>query len=140
VELTVSLGLTAFCLIALLGLFPFGIKTHQDGICQTTAASVLSSLITDLRATPRTGLRSPQYGIAFGTAQYIYLNDEGRPVTPTDSTTPPRYKIAIAFPSTGTPSGSLIFVSLKITWPAFANSENNSSLGFVESFVALDRN
>ena len=139
-ELTISLGLTALCLTALLGLLPFGIETNQDGIAQTTTASILSSVIADFRATPRTESRSPQYGVTFGIPQFIYLNDDGRPVTPTDWTTVPRYKITITFPPTGTTSPSLTFISLRITWPALAISESTTPARFVEIFVALDRN
>src|ERR1051325_2202748 len=128
VELTISLGLTALCLTALLGLLPFAIETHQDNIGQTTSASILSSVITDLRATPRAESRSLQYGVAFGIPQFIYLSDEGRPVTPTDRTTVPRYKIAITFPPTGAAPSSLTFISLKVIWPALAESDTNPSV------------
>src|ERR1700674_3846005 len=93
VEVTLALGVAAFCLIALFGLLPLGVQTNQSSISQTAAASVLSSVVADLRATPKTSLTSPQYDITFGTAKLLYFDGEGRAVTPMDPSATPTYRV-----------------------------------------------
>ena len=72
-EVTIALGIAAFCLITLLGLLPLGMQTNQSAISQTAAASVLSSVVADLRATPKANPTSPQYDIMFGTEKLLTL-------------------------------------------------------------------
>ena len=99
VIVTLALGVAAFCLIALFGLLPLGIQTNQSSTSQTAAASALSSVFADLRATPKTSLTSPQYDITFGTAKFLYFDGEGRAVTPTDPNATPSYRVTITFPA-----------------------------------------
>jgi uncharacterized protein (TIGR02598 family) len=139
VEVTLALGLAAFCLIALFGLLPLGIQTHQSSISQTAAASVLSSVFADLRATPKTSLTSPQYDIAFGTAKSLYFDGEGRAVTPTDPNATPRYRVTITFPASPVGAFAPTFVSIKITWPALVDPATTTPAGLVETFAAFDR-
>src|ERR1700737_1955387 len=63
VEVTLALGVAAFCLIAILGLLPAGLNTNQTSTRQTTANGILSSIVADLRATPTTSTTSTQFGI-----------------------------------------------------------------------------
>lgn len=139
VEVTLALGVAAFCLIALFGLLPLGIQTHQSSISQTAAASVLSSVFADLRATPKTSLTSPQYDITFGTAKSLYFDVEGRAVTPTDPNTTPRYRVTISFPASPVGAFAPTFVSLKITWPALVDPATTTPAGLIETFAAFDR-
>ena len=53
VEVTLALGVAAFCLLVLLGLIPTGTKTQQSSIQQTTANQVLSQICSFLRADVR---------------------------------------------------------------------------------------
>jgi uncharacterized protein (TIGR02598 family) len=139
VEVTLALGVTAFCLIALFGLLPLGVQINQSSISQTAAASVLSSVIADLRATPKTNLTSRQYDITFGTAKVLYFDGEGRTVTLTDPNAAPRYRVTITFPASPAGAFSPAFVSLKVTWPALVDPATTAPAGFVESFAAFDR-
>src|SRR5437660_1415580 len=99
VEVTLALGVAAFCLIALLGLLPLGMQTNQSAVSQTAAASILSSLVADLRATARSNPTSPQYDITFGTAKLLYVDDQGRVVTPANPNAAPRFRVMITFPT-----------------------------------------
>jgi uncharacterized protein (TIGR02598 family) len=139
VEITLALGVAAFCLLALFGLLPLGLQTNQNSISQTAAASVLSSIIADLRATPKTSLTSPQYDITFGAAKSLYFDGEGTPVTPTDPNATPRYRVTITFPASPAGAFAPTFVSLKVTWPALVDPATTTPAGFVETFAALDR-
>jgi uncharacterized protein (TIGR02598 family) len=138
VEVTLALGVAAFCLLALFGLLPLGLQANQNSIAQTAAASVLSSVITDLRATPKTSLTSSQYEITFGAAKSLYFDGEGRAVTPRDPNATPRYRVTISFPAD--PAGTFVtFVSLKLTWPALVDPATTTPAGLLEMFAALDR-
>src|SRR5947208_15161423 len=50
VEVTLALGVAAFCLIAVLGLLPTSLKTQQASIQQTIANQIISQIFSDLRA------------------------------------------------------------------------------------------
>jgi uncharacterized protein (TIGR02598 family) len=139
VEVTLALGVAAFCLIALVGLLPLGLQTNQSSISQTAAASLLSSVVADLRATPKTSLTSQQYDITFGTAKVLFFDGEGRAVTPTDPNASPRYRLTITFPSSPVGTFAPTFVSLKVTWPASVNPTPITRVDFVETFAAFDR-
>jgi uncharacterized protein (TIGR02598 family) len=139
VEVTLALGIAAFCLITLLGLLPLGMETNQSAVSQTAAASVLSSVVADLRATAKASPTSPQYDITFGIAKLLYVDDQGRAVTPTDPNAAPRYRVMITFPASPEGLFAPTFVRLKITWPALADPETTPPAGFVETFAALDR-
>jgi hypothetical protein len=53
VEVTLALGVAAFCLIAVLGLLPTSLKTQQASIQQTTANQIISTIFSFLRADVR---------------------------------------------------------------------------------------
>src|ERR1043166_2732871 len=67
VELTLALGVAAFCLLAVFGLVPIGVQTNRNATSQTAAANIMASLIADLRATPRCVETSTQFQITLGT-------------------------------------------------------------------------
>ena len=139
VEVTLALGVAAFCLIALFGLLPLGVQTNQSSISQTAAASVLSSVVADLRATPKASSTSPQYDITFGIAKFLYFDSEGRDVSLTDPNAAPRYRVTITFPPGPVGAFAPTFVSLKVTWPALVDPATTTPAGFVETFAAFDR-
>src|SRR5437763_16903386 len=53
VELTVAMGIAAFCLIAVFGLIPVGVQTNRNATSQTAATNILADVIADIRATVR---------------------------------------------------------------------------------------
>jgi uncharacterized protein (TIGR02598 family) len=131
VEVTLALGIAAFCLIAVFGLMPVGVQTNRNATSQTAASNIIASVIADMRAT--TSSTSPQYGITFGTPKTLYFDGGGQftPLLGANS----RYRISITFPSS--PAG-LSYANVKATWPAAAISANAS--GSAEMFAAFDRN
>ncbi len=54
IEVTLALGVAAFCLIAVFGLLPVGVNTNQSSIQQTAAASFATRIAADLRAAKAT--------------------------------------------------------------------------------------
>jgi uncharacterized protein (TIGR02598 family) len=139
VEVTLALGVAVFCLIPLFGLLSLGIQTNQSSNSQTAAASLLSSVVADLRSTPKTSLTSPQYDITFGAAKLLYFDGEGRTVPPTDPNAIPRYRVTVTFPASPVGAFAPTFVNLKVTWPALIDPATTTPAGFVETFAALDR-
>lgn len=135
VELTLALGVASFCLIAVFGLLPVGIRTSQDAISETASASILSAVIADLRATPGTTTTSPQFGLTFGSPTTLYFDGNGRSATITTS----RYRLTISFPANPTGTHAATFAHLKVSWPAPVDPATTPPAGFVESFAAFDR-
>lgn len=134
VEVTLALGIAAFCLIAVFGLMPIGVQTNRNAASQTAATNIISAVVADLRATPKTSTTSSQFAIQFGQSKDLYFNGTGGfvPDTPDANS---RYHLNITFPSS--PTG-LPYADLKVTWPAAATAANAS--GSLEMFAAFDRN
>ncbi len=133
VEVTLALGIAAFCLIAVFGIMPIGVQTNRNAASQTAATNIISAVVADLRATPKTSTTSSQFAIQFGQSKDLYFNGTGGfvPDTPDANS---RYHLNITFPSS--PTG-LPYADLKVTWPAAATAANAS--GSLEMFAAFDR-
>ena len=63
VELTLAVGIAAFCLIAVFGLIPVGVQTNRNATSQTAATNILSSVVSDIRASPPGQTTSAKYQI-----------------------------------------------------------------------------
>src|SRR5437870_6920187 len=133
VELTLALGIAAFCLIALFGLVPIGIQTNRNATSQTAATNVMAAVVADLRATPKTNNTSSQFCIPLGTSATLYFDSEGRCSTDLAGSTNPcgtswspplntRYQLNITLSG----STALRYADLKVTWPAAAAPANAS--------------
>ena len=133
VEVTLAIGIAAFCLIAVFGLVPVGVQTNRNATSQTVATNIVASVIADMRAT--TSSISPQYGISFGTAKTLYFDGTGQFTTLLVANS--RYRTRITFPSS--PTG-LSYADVKVTWPAPVDPAAGTPSGSVEMFAAFDRN
>src|SRR5438128_2540923 len=82
VELTLALGVAAFCLLAVFGLMPIGVQTNRNATSQTRATNIIAALTADLRATPKTAGTwtgtSSQFCIPLGPSTTLYFDSEGR--------------------------------------------------------------
>ena len=82
VELTLALGIGAFCLIASFGLMPIAVQTNRNATSQTRATNIIAALTADLQATPKTPGTwtgtSSQFCIPLGTSTTLYFDSEGR--------------------------------------------------------------
>jgi type II secretory pathway pseudopilin PulG len=158
VELTLAIGVAAFCLLAVFGLLPVAQSSHQTASEQTVANGLTSEIISDLRAThktaPPTPQVSPRFGLAVGapgapsSAETLFFRDGadviGPPDTPAVGADPlPRYRATVVLtpPASGrrATTGRIL-----VTWPAMADPVPGSAPtkynGSLETFVALDRN
>jgi len=151
VEVTLALGIAAFCLIAVFGLMPVGLQTNRNAKSQTRATNLMAAVMADLRATPRTNTQSLQFCIPLITSSTtftLYFDSEGRcssdlagsnsPCVGVAAWVPPletRYRVKVTFPLTG----NLTYADLKVTWPAAADPATTTPSGSVEMFAAFDR-
>jgi len=110
IEVTIALGIAAFCLITVFALLPLGINTNQNAFEQTSAAGIASAIAADLHGTPvasspagsttlltattsRFLIQIPPAGTAptqgkFPYQQTIYFSQDGSPTMPAGATTP----------------------------------------------------
>ena len=132
VEVTLALGVAAFCLIALFGLIPVSVQTNRNASSQTSATSIIAGVVADLRATPTANPTSSQFGITFGNNATLYFDDAGQvSISPTSKS---RYQLNVTWSG----SSALRYADLKVTWPATATAANVT--GSTEMFAAFNRN
>jgi type II secretory pathway pseudopilin PulG len=148
VEVTLALGVAAFCLLAVFGLVPVGVQTNRNATSQTAATNIMAAVIADLRATPKANTTSTQFCIPFatsGTSAPLYFDSTGQCSTDLAGSTSPcgsswspvlntRYQLNITWRG----STALPYADLKVTWPAAATTANAS--GSAAMFAAFDRN
>ncbi|MEN3371319.1 MAG: hypothetical protein V7609_3462 [Verrucomicrobiota bacterium] len=159
VEVTLAIGVTAFCLLAVFGLLPIAQTSHQNASEQSVMSHLTSEIISDLKATqrstPASSQNSPRFGLAVdapgagSSTHTLFFREGGATIGPADTdamgTDPvPRYRATIFLtPPTANARGATtgrIFV----TWPAMADPVSGTAptkySGGLETFVALDRN
>ena len=141
VEVTLALGIAAFCLIAVFGLMPIGVQTNRNATFQTAAGNIISAVVTDLRTMPKTSGTwsgtSVQFGIPLqpSTTLYkLYFDGQGRFTTSLSADS--RYQLNVTFPV----KGNLTYADIKLAWPAAVDPATTTPSGSVEMFAALDRN
>jgi uncharacterized protein (TIGR02598 family) len=94
-----ALGVAGFCLIAILGLLPTGLKTNQASTRQTTANGIQCSIVADLRATPEDSATSNQFGINLQGTTTLYFDGNGKVVQAGDPGA--IFFATVTFPSSG---------------------------------------
>jgi uncharacterized protein (TIGR02598 family) len=134
VELTLAIGIAAFCLIAVFGLVPVGVQTNRNATSQMTATSLIAAALADLRATPKNTGTSLQFAITFGTDKTLYFDSAGEASTSLGANS--RYRLKITWSG----SAGLRYADLKLTWPAPVDPATTAPSGSVEIFAAFDRN
>lgn len=149
VEVTLALGVAAFCLIAVLGLLPTSLKTQQASIQQTTANSIISQIFSDLRADLRLppglashetedGFQPPLHGhwLQMLTPDTLYFTQEGKPVNNAQDI--PVFKATITY-SRVSPIGNTSLANITVSWPADPNQPGAVPAGSVTTLVAVNR-
>jgi uncharacterized protein (TIGR02598 family) len=148
IELTLALGVAAFCLLAVFGLMPIGVQTNRNATSQTAATNIIALVVADLRATPKTALNSQLFCVTFGTPRPLFFDSQGQCSADLAGLIPcsciagnvtlqTRYRVNVTFPPS---TGSLTYANVKVTWPAAVDPTTTTPTGSVEMFAALDRN
>ena len=153
IELTLALGVAAFCLIAIFGLVPVAALTNRNATSQSAATNIMAAVVSDLRVAPKANSWSYQFAIPFGTNGTRYFDSQGQCSCDTAgmqkpnplagdcslSWSPalqPRYRLTITWSG----SSSLRSADLKATWPAAADPTTIPPTGSTEMLTAFDRN
>ena len=150
VEVTLALGVTSFCLVAILGLLPIGLNTSKAAFEEAAANNILLSAAVDLRSTPATSPRgqsisSEQFGIPLpenpvsqsSLTKTVYLSDDGtmQPTLSGDS----HYRLSVYPLKNGSNAHAPTLLRLKVSAPA-ALDPDHVAVNSVEAVIALDRN
>jgi len=126
VEVTLAMGVAAFCLIAVFGLMPVGVQTNRNAISQTAATNILSSVVSDIRASPKGTGASAQYGIrrSKGNITTVCFDGQGVSTPPQPSNAPcpggnSRYRLYVRiYPISAQLPYLASYAYLKVVWPA----------------------
>ena len=153
VEITLALGVAAFCLIAVFGLMAVGLQTQRAAVQQTKANAIISQIADDLRADVRLppGQASKAQGqwsnlhghwAAVATPDTLYFTNEGKQTgsvnqspAPTDAV----FRAKITYYAPPTPGYTTALADVKVTWPAQVDPATATPAGSVETFIAVNR-
>jgi len=153
VEIVIALGVAAFCLIAVMGMLPIGLKTQQASIKQTTANSIISQVLSKLRAATRVPpgqedrtdskwLLHPHTGGGpwDPTPDTLFFTNEGNSVG-SALTTDSIYRATINYYAPPDPAYTTSLANITVSWPPQFDPTNPTSAlaGKVETFVAINR-
>ena len=146
VELTLALGIAAFCLIAIVGLMPVGVQTVRNAASQTAATNILSSVVSDIRASPKGSDPTVQYKIRTGkgTRTTVCFDGQGgfSPPYALETACPANYRYRLyvrIYPISAQPAYLATYAYLKVTWPAAAPITATPS-GSVETVATFFKN
>src|SRR5882724_5397136 len=132
VEVTLALGVAAFCLIPLLALLPISLKTQRAGANQTKANAIISQAVQFLRADVRLppGQAKKAQGNwanlngnwqSHAVPDTLFFTSDGNQIGYAQGTAPPapagavfRATFTYLFPPTATTS----IAKITVTWPA----------------------
>jgi Tfp pilus assembly protein PilV len=160
VEVALALGITAFCLVALMGMIPVGLTNSLNASTQTGAASLLTAVAADLRDTPLptatvpnpvspffqipvpTPAPSPATGTSAATAPTVFYMDDGGSFNAVLAALPnARYRVTVTNLPTSTGASTPIYSTteqLVVTWPP--QTSVSSAAGSMAAIVELNRN
>ena len=139
VELTFVIGIAAFCLLAVFGLVPIGVQTNRNATSQTAATNILSSVVSDIRASPPGQAASAKYLINRSklSTTTLYFDGQGQATTLRGANSRYRLYVQIA----NNPFGPVYpnYAWLKVTWPAAVDplSTTITPSGSVETVAAV---
>ena len=149
IEVTLAIGVAAFCLIAVMGLLPVAIKIQQASVQQTKANAIISQISSDLLADVRLppGQASKAQGdwsnlhghwAQVATPDVLYFTNDAKQTgyqgaPPPDATF--RATITYMLPPTTTTS----LANIKVTWPASVDPATGAPAGSAETFISVNR-
>src|SRR5438445_13522422 len=81
VEVTLALGIAAFCLLGVFALIPVAALTNRNATSQTAATNIMAAVVGVLRATPKTNTTWTTVGRRFGTNTALDFDGHGQLTT-----------------------------------------------------------
>ncbi len=151
IEVTLALGIAAFCLITVFALLPVALKTQQASIQQTTANTIISQIVADLGAALRLPPgQSKQFQLHGRWARSLHPDTlcfakDGTFIT--NSTNTPCTDVFIAVVTyLEPPTETTALADITVAWPAAAvafdgngQPDFSNAAGKVETFAAINR-
>jgi uncharacterized protein (TIGR02598 family) len=151
VEITLALGIAAFCLLGVLGLLRAGLQTQRTSVQQTTANEILSEVAADLRASVRyppglaDRLNDQQFRLRghwahVGTPDTLYFTNEGWQtggLTPASTPSDAVSRLTLTYLTPPTETTAL--ANITVSWPAQVDPATGTPAGKVQTFVAVNR-
>jgi type II secretory pathway pseudopilin PulG len=161
VEITFALGVAAFCLIAVLGMLPVGLKTQQASVQQTTANQIISQIFSALRADVRLppGQESKicpdppdpdqpcQWDQLHGhwrnvaTPDTMYFTQDAKQIGNINGGPPAGavFRAKITYYGPPAPEYTTSLAAVSVSWPAQVDPASGVPAGKVETFIAVNR-
>ena len=149
VEVTLAMGIAAFCLITIMALLPVTLKTQQAGIQQTTANTICSQIVADLSAAQRLppGQQSKQFDLRghwaeAGTPDVLFFAKDGTfmPGSTNQTNAPADSVFRATITYLQPPVETTSLADITVSWPAQVNpSAGGVPAGKVETFAAINR-
>jgi uncharacterized protein (TIGR02598 family) len=151
VEVTLALGIAAFCLITVFALIPVTLKTQQASIQQTTGNTICSQIVADLSAALRLppGQQSKQFNLHGHWARelhpdIIYFTKDGTFIH-AGSTESQVFMAAVTYLEP--PDETTSLADITVGWPAAGipidggtgRPDFSKAVGKVETFAAINR-
>jgi Tfp pilus assembly protein PilV len=151
VEVTLAIGVLAFCLVGIAGMIPMGLKTQRASTNQTRANSLISQCVQFLRADVRLppGQAKKAAGgwqnlnghwAAVAVPDTLFFNNDGKQIGVYQGT--PAAPASAVFRATITylfpPSSTTSIAKITISWPA-AQSDLTKVEGSIDMFAAVNR-
>ena len=152
VEVTLALGVAAFCLLVLLGLLPTGLKTQQSSIQQTTANAIISTIWSDLRADlilppgqyrhleEDSGYQLHGHWANMQQPDTLYFTQEGKQTTNGNPPADAVFRAKITY-NPVPPTGNTSVANIRVSWPAQVDPDQPGAVpaGSVTSLIAVNR-
>jgi uncharacterized protein (TIGR02598 family) len=151
IEVTLAIGVAAFCLIAVMGLLPVAIQIQRASVQQTKANAIISQISGDLLADVRLppGQASKAQGswanlhghwAQVATPDVLYFTNDAKQTGSVNQGSAPadaafRATITYKLPPTTTTS----LANIKVTWPAPVDPATGAPAGSAETFIAVNR-
>ena len=143
VEVTLALGIAGFCLIAMLGLIPAGMRNAATASEQTTTVGILGAVMSDLKGTPSGASASPRFGIpiphpgSLASSNLYFSVDGGTKDEHNMDLTPSTARYAAVATLSAPANSTVVNTQVRVFWPAGATASNAS--GSIEGITVLDR-
>lgn len=133
IEVALALGIAAFVLMVLLGMLPIGLTNHRNAERETQAASLLSTVVTDLKNSPTNQATAilnlspnPLASAAAVTTTNYFAENEQKVTQAADALC----RVELQAAAAGS-QGRGVFV--RVTWPAQAPAGKEA--GAVETYA-----
>lgn len=139
IEVTLALGVAAFCLLTVSALLIVGVQTNKKSKSENVATNIIAAAVSDLRATAKVPLgqlpgATPslfQFAL-YGSSPPLFFDTNGSRTN--DINAPYRLTVRTSNSGETTP----VYAWLRVTWPGSADPDNGSPDGLVESFAVVD--